>query len=154
MFFWNSLASSMIQWMLAIWSLVPLPFINPACTSGVSQFMQCWSLAWRFWDHSLVVEKGLAKLKEAMSHAVQGHLRWTGHSGEFWQSVVHWRREWQTTPVFLLQQPQEQFEKEKVWGRGWICFILFFMQIAICFSSFCWKDNNFPLNCLGTFAKN
>ena len=25
-FFWNSLALSMIQWMLAIWSLVPLPF--------------------------------------------------------------------------------------------------------------------------------
>ena len=25
MFFWNSLAFSMIQWMLAIWSLVPLP---------------------------------------------------------------------------------------------------------------------------------
>ena len=30
MFFWNSLAFSMIQWMLAIWSLVPLVFINPA----------------------------------------------------------------------------------------------------------------------------
>ena len=30
MFFWNSLAFSMIQWMLALWSLVPLVFINPA----------------------------------------------------------------------------------------------------------------------------
>ena len=29
MFFWNSLAFSMIQQMLAIWSLVPLPFLNP-----------------------------------------------------------------------------------------------------------------------------
>ena len=28
----------MIQWMLAIWSLVPLPFLNPACASGSSQF--------------------------------------------------------------------------------------------------------------------
>ena len=28
MFFWDSLAFSMIQWMLAIWSLVPLPFLN------------------------------------------------------------------------------------------------------------------------------
>ena len=27
----------MIQWMLAIWCLVPLPFLNPACTSGSSQ---------------------------------------------------------------------------------------------------------------------
>ena len=29
MFFWNFLAFSMSQWMLAIWSLVPLPFLNP-----------------------------------------------------------------------------------------------------------------------------
>ena len=35
----------MIQWMLAIWSLVPLPFLNPPCTSGSSWFMYCWSLA-------------------------------------------------------------------------------------------------------------
>ena len=28
MFFWNALAFSMIQRMLAIWSLVPLPFLN------------------------------------------------------------------------------------------------------------------------------
>ena len=34
MFFWNSLAFLVIQWMLAIWSLVPLPFLNPAWTSG------------------------------------------------------------------------------------------------------------------------
>ena len=37
MFLWNSLTFSMIQWMLAIWSLVPLPFLNPAWTSGSSQ---------------------------------------------------------------------------------------------------------------------
>ena len=47
MFFWNSLAFSMIQQMLAIWSLVPLPFLKPAWTSGSSQFTKCWSLAWR-----------------------------------------------------------------------------------------------------------
>ena len=44
MFFWNSLAFSMIQWMLAIWSLVPLPFLKPTWTSGISQFTYCWSL--------------------------------------------------------------------------------------------------------------
>ena len=32
-------ASSVIQRMLTIWSLVPLPFLNPAWTSGSSQFM-------------------------------------------------------------------------------------------------------------------
>ena len=33
--------------MLAIRSLGPLPFLNPACTSGSSWFMYCWRLAWR-----------------------------------------------------------------------------------------------------------
>ena len=46
-FSWNSLAFLMIQQMLAIWSLGPLPFLNPVWTSGNSRFMYCWSLAWR-----------------------------------------------------------------------------------------------------------
>ena len=36
-----------------------------------------------------------------MSHAVHG---------EFWQNVVHWRRKWQTTPVFLPREPHKQYE--------------------------------------------
>ena len=36
-----------------------------------------------FMDHSLVVAKGLVELNEAMSHAVQGHPKWMGHSEEF-----------------------------------------------------------------------
>ena len=52
MFFWNSLAFSMIQRMLAIWSLVPLPFLKPAWTSGISRFTYCWSLAWRILSNS------------------------------------------------------------------------------------------------------
>ena len=43
-FFWNSPAFSTIQWMLAIWSLVPLPFLNPTWTSGNSLFTYCWIL--------------------------------------------------------------------------------------------------------------
>ena len=37
----------MIQWMFAIWSLVALPFLNPACTSESSWFPYCYTLAWR-----------------------------------------------------------------------------------------------------------
>ena len=37
----------MIQWMLAIWSLVPLTFVNPVWILGSSWFMHCWSLAWK-----------------------------------------------------------------------------------------------------------
>ena len=48
-----------------------------------------------------------------MSHAVYGHPRQIGHGGEFWQNVVHWRREWQTTSVFLPWEPHEQYQKAK-----------------------------------------
>ena len=51
MFFWNSLAFLMIQWMLAIWCLVPLPSLYPASTSGSSWFMYLWRLAWRSLSH-------------------------------------------------------------------------------------------------------
>ena len=44
--FLDCLAFPMIQRMLAIWSLVPLPFRKPARTPGSSQFTYCWSLAW------------------------------------------------------------------------------------------------------------
>ena len=54
MFSWNSLAFLMIQCMLAIWSLVPLPFLNPAWTSGSSQFTYCWNLAWRILSFTLL----------------------------------------------------------------------------------------------------
>ena len=54
MFSWQSLAFSMIQWMLAIWSLVPLPFLNPAFTSWSSQFTCYWSLAWRILSITLL----------------------------------------------------------------------------------------------------
>ena len=37
--------------------------------------------------------------------------RQTGHGGEVWQNVVHWRREWQATSVFLPWEPHEQYEK-------------------------------------------
>ena len=51
---WNSFAFSMIQLMLAIWSVVPLPFLNPACTSGSSRFTCCWSLPWTFMSVTLL----------------------------------------------------------------------------------------------------
>ena len=48
-FFWNSLPFPMIQQMLAIWSLVLLPFLNLAWTSGGSWFTYCWRLLGEFW---------------------------------------------------------------------------------------------------------
>ena len=51
MFFWNSLAFSMIQWMLAIWSLFFLYFLNLAWTSGSFWFMNCWILSLENFDN-------------------------------------------------------------------------------------------------------
>ena len=62
------LSLSMIQRMLAIWSLVPLPFVKPA-------------------DHT---EHSLSNSMK-LSHAMWGHPRWMGQGGEVWQNVVPWR---------------------------------------------------------------
>ena len=51
---------------------------------------------------------------------MQGHRKWIDHSRKFWQNVVHWRKEWQPTPIFLLREPHEQYEKAKRYGtRRW-----------------------------------
>ena len=47
-------ALSMIQWMFAIWFLVPLSFLKPAWTSGSSRFTYCWSLPWRIFSTTLL----------------------------------------------------------------------------------------------------
>ena len=60
-FFWNSLAFSIIQRMLAIWSLVSLPFLNPAWTSGSLWFTYYWSLACRILSITLLVCAAAAK---------------------------------------------------------------------------------------------
>ena len=48
-----------------------------------------------------------------MSHVVQPHPRRTGRSEGSWKNVIHWRREWQTTPVYLLWEPHELHKKAK-----------------------------------------
>ena len=88
MFFWNSLAFSMIQWMLAIWSLVPLPFLKPAWTSGSSRFMYCWSLDWRI---------GATGGKESAGQC-RRHKRCRFN---LWVRNIPWSRKWQPIPVFL-----------------------------------------------------
>ena len=43
MLFWNSLAFSMIQQMLAIWSLVSLPFLNQIYSHRFFSYCTCWT---------------------------------------------------------------------------------------------------------------
>ena len=56
--------------------------------------------------------KGLAWLSKAMSYAVQGHQDGRVRAASS-DKMVLWKREWQTTPVFLLQEPHEQYERGK-----------------------------------------
>ena len=102
-FFWNSVAFLMTQRMLAIGSLVPLLFLNPAW-SGSSWFTYYWSLAWRILSITLLVwrlfkskvgnrhegrsQKSHSCLPEKGPHAALllhfhqvitgGHLHWAG----------------------------------------------------------------------------
>ena len=57
----------MIQRMLAIWSLVPLPFLKPALTSGSSWFTYCWSRAWRILSITLLAYAAAAAAKSCQS---------------------------------------------------------------------------------------
>ena len=54
----------MIQKMLTVSSLIPLPFLNPTCTSESSWFTYCWNLAWSIlritllaWEMSTIVQE-------------------------------------------------------------------------------------------------
>ena len=53
-----------------------------------------------------------------MSHALQGCLRWSGHGGEFWQNVVHWRRKWKIASEFLPWESHQEYEKAKIYDTG------------------------------------
>ena len=93
-FFWNSLAFSKIQWMLAIWTLVPLPFLKPAWTSGSSWFTYCWSLAWRILSITLLAcETSAIVLPHFVLPAFFGNaFLWDWN--ENWPFPVHGTTDW------------------------------------------------------------
>ena len=86
--FWNSLAFSIIQRMLAIWSLLLLPFLNLGWTSGSSLFTFCWSLAWRIlsitrlaWETDAIVQW--------FEHSLAGPFFGIGMKTDLFQSCGH-----------------------------------------------------------------
>ena len=89
MFCWNFLAFSMIQWILAIWSLVPLPFINPAWTSGSYQFTSCWNLAWRILSITLLACEMSAVVLQS-EHSLALPFFSIGMKTGLFQSCGHW----------------------------------------------------------------
>ena len=87
MFFWNSLAFSVIQKMLVIWSLVPLPFLNP-WTSGSSWFAYCWSLAWRILSITLLACE-MSAIVRSFEHSLTLPFFGTGMKINLFQSWGH-----------------------------------------------------------------
>ena len=102
MFFWNCLAFSMIQQMLAIWSLVPLPLLKPAWTSGSSRFTYLWSLAWRILSITLLACE-MSAIVPSFEHSLALPFFGTGMKTDIFQSCGHcwvfqiyWHIEWST----------------------------------------------------------
>ena len=85
MFFWDSLSFSKIQQMLAIWSVVPLPFLKPAWTSGSSWFTYCWSLTWRILSITLLVCE-MSAIVQQFEHSLTLPFFGTGMKTDLFQS--------------------------------------------------------------------
>ena len=99
--FFNSLAFLMIQQMLAIWSLVPLPFLNPACTFGSSWLTYCWSLAWRSLSITLLAWEmsTLCSSLNILWHCLSLGLEWMltfSSPGHCWVFQICWHTEYST----------------------------------------------------------
>ena len=97
-FFWNSLAFSMIQQILGIWSLVPLPFLNPAWISGSSPFTYCWSLCWRILSITLLACE-MNAIVQQFEHSLA--LQCWRPGLDPWVGKILGSGKWQPTPVIL-----------------------------------------------------
>ena len=78
----------MSQQMLAIWSLVPLPFLKPAWTSGSSQFTYCWSLAWRILSITLLACE-MSAIARYFKHSLALPFFGIGIKTDLFQSCGH-----------------------------------------------------------------
>ena len=81
------------------------PVLNPAWISASSWFTYCWTLAWRILSITLLARE---MDRGAWWAAVHGSRR-VGHDWATSLSLftfMHWRRKWQSTPVFLRGESQ------------------------------------------------
>ena len=93
--------------MLEIWSLVPLPFLNSACTSGSSQFTFCWSLVWRVLS-IILLTWGMSTIVWYFEHSLALPFFGIGMKTDLFQSCGHcWVFQicWQTECSTLTASP-------------------------------------------------
>ena len=91
--------------MLAVWSLVPLPLLKPAWTSGSSRFMYYWSLAWRILSITFL-ECEISAIVQEFEHSLALPFFGIGMKIDLFQSCGHcwvfqicWHIEWSTFTV-------------------------------------------------------
>ena len=89
----------MIQWLLAIWSLVPLPFLNPACTPGSSWFTYCWNLAWRILSMILLACELSATVQKGKPFGIGMKTDLFQSCGHCWVFQICWYMERSTLIV-------------------------------------------------------
>ena len=74
-----------------------------------------------------------------MSHAMQGHPRRTDHGKEFWQNMIHWRRESHTTPGYLSGEHHELYKRPKKYAIRCHCT---FRSVDLCpHDIYIWCEN-------------
>ena len=87
-----------IQQMLAVWSLVPLPFLKPAWTSGSSRLTYCWSLAWRILSITLLVCAHRAEELKSLSSVRLFATPWTVAPQAPWSMGLSGHEYWSGLP--------------------------------------------------------
>ena len=96
----------MIQQMLAIWPLVPLPFLKPAWTSGSSRFTYWWSLVWRILSITL-----LACEMSAIVWALMSAVVWAFFGTAF---LRDWNENWPFPILWPFLLRQESLRRNRV----------------------------------------
>ena len=155
----------MTQQMLAIWSLVPLPFPNPSCTStakesaclaGDAHKMQIWSLGWEdplekemathssilSWEISWTEELG--GLQSMSSQRVKLQLSMHAYTQKRQRCLLDWVLSatnfrqvsgWKTTQIYSYNFGGQKFQNQ---GVGRTVFIMEALENSLfpCFSRF------------------
>ena len=103
MFFWNSLAFWMIQRMLAIWSLVPLPFLGYANANQYGHSNVIWKFLLHLFIQQIFTEH-LLHVRHYSSYLDTSVNKTDKNFCPTWIGKIPWNRKWQPTPVFLPEK--------------------------------------------------
>ena len=100
--------------MLAIWSLVLLPFLNSACSSGSSQFTYFWSLAWRILNINLLTCE-MSTIVQQFEHSLALPFSGIGMKTDLFQSCGHW---WVFPICWHLEFSTLRASSFKIWNNS------------------------------------